>query len=112
MLTVSLHGIKIHAPIGVYKEEKILDNEFEVDVDVSVPATNPKEFPFIDYTLINKTVSEVFEERHELLEQLIKEIYNKLKAQFPESNKVKIVIRKKNPPMSGEVGYAQVGYEG
>lgn len=112
MLTVSLHGIKIYAPAGVYKEEKVLNNEFEVDVDVFVKATNPEEFPFVDYTLIKKIVTEGFEEQHDLLEQSIKVIHKKIKSQFPEASKAKIVIRKMNPPMPGEVRYAQVGYEG
>ena len=32
MLTVSLHGTKLYAPIGLYPEEHVLGNAFEVDV--------------------------------------------------------------------------------
>lgn len=112
MLVISLHNISISARKGVYDEEKILDNTFEVDVDISVPAGNTDEFPFVDYTLINKNVQEAFDQPHDLLEHFIRDIHRSLKSQFMEAEKINVVIRKLNPPMPGEVGYAQVCYEG
>ena len=38
MLTVSLYGITINAPIGLYPEEHILGTTFETDVDIWLPA--------------------------------------------------------------------------
>ena len=66
MLTVSLHGIKIHAPHGLYPEEHILGNSFVTDVDIWLPDTLP--WPFADYTLIQKTVSATFLQPGQLLE--------------------------------------------
>lgn len=112
MLTVSLHGIRIAATRGVFEEENKLDNTFEVDVDILVPALNTDEFPFVDYTLIRKNVQDVFEQPHKLLEHFIKDIHAALKTQFMEADKIKVVVRKLRPPMPGEVDYAQVSYEG
>jgi len=109
MLIVSLHKIKIHAPIGVYKEEKILGNDFEIDVDIALPDTQP--WPFADYTVIQKTVRRVLQQPGQLLETFVQQIHASLKENFPFSLKIKVTIRKLNPPMPGEVGYAQVCYE-
>ena len=34
MLTVSLHKIELHALVGLYEEEQIHGNNFEIDVDL------------------------------------------------------------------------------
>lgn len=112
MLTISLHDIKISATRGAYQQEQILENKFEVDVDIFVPVMNIEHPPFVDYTLIRQVVSNVFDTAHTYLEDIIEDIYKQLKARFSEAEKFKIVIRKLNPPMEGEVGYAQVAYEG
>lgn len=112
MFSVSLHGISITASRGVYAEEHVLDNRFEVDVDVQVPITDMSQVVFVDYTIIRKVVAEAFDTKHDLLEDFIRDIHKSLKEHFPESEKVKIVIRKLNPPMPGQVAYAQVAFEG
>ena len=109
MLTVSLHAITIHAPHGLYPEEHILGNNFEVDVDISLPDTQP--WPFADYTEIQKTVATIFHQPGHLLEAFVQNIHTALKEIFPCSLKIKVAIRKLNPPMAGHVKYAQVCYE-
>jgi dihydroneopterin aldolase len=109
MLTVSLHGIKLLAPHGLYPQEHILGNSFEVDVDVALPDAQP--WPYADYTLIQKTVAEVFNSKGQLLETFVYNIHGAIKERFPESLKVKVAVRKLNPPMPGTIAYAQVCYE-
>ncbi len=109
MLTVSLHGIKIHALIGLYPEEKITGNNFETDVDIWLPDAQP--WPFADYTLIQKIVSTAFEQHVELLEELVQSIYAALKDSFPIAVKIRVAVRKLNPPMDADVAYSQVCYE-
>ncbi len=109
MLTVSLHGIKLHALIGLYPEEKILGNNFEVDVDMWLPDALP--WPFADYSLVHKTVMEVFAQPGELLEQFVYNIHTELKVVLPMVEKVRVAVRKMNPPLPGEVAYSQVCYE-
>ena len=110
MLTVSLHGIKIHAPHGLYPQEHILGNNFEVDVDVWLPDIQP--WPFADYTLIQKTVANIFEQPGQLLETFVQNIHTALIELLPISLKIRVAVRKLNPPMAGYVAYAQVCYEG
>lgn len=111
MLTVSLHGIHIHAPHGLYPQEHILGNEFEIDVDVFANV-HSDEWPFIDYTQIHEAVVEIFNQPGHLLETFVKNIHAALKMKFPEAQKVRVAVRKLRPPMAGDVRYSQVCYEG
>jgi len=109
MLTVSLHGIKIHAPHGLYPQEYILGNKFEVDVDVWLPDVHP--WPFADYTLLRQIVADNFAQPGQLLETFVANIHAAIKAQIPVSEKVRVAVRKMHPPMPGDVTYSQVVYE-
>jgi dihydroneopterin aldolase len=110
MLSISLHGIKIVAPIGMYPEEKITPNTFETDVDVWT-AEGQGEWPFVDYAMIHTIVSDVFAQPAEMLETLVKGIHTRVRQQFPEATKIRVAVRKLNPPLSHEVKYSQVVYE-
>ena len=109
MLTVSLHGIQIHANVGLYPEEKITGNDFETDVDVWLPDAQP--WPFADYTLISAIVADVFSKPGDLIETCVAEIHERLKGEFPMSGKIRVCVRKLRPPMPGSVAYSQVCYE-
>jgi len=109
MLTVSLHGIKIHAAIGLYPKELIKGNTFEIDVDLTLPDAQP--WPFADYSLIQKIVADIFQPPGQLIEPFVLKIHDALKETFPIAEKIKVTIRKLNPPMPGEAAYAQVCYE-
>lgn len=112
MLTVSVHGIRLHAKVGLYPEEKITGNDFEIDVDVEVANADINTLPFIDYAVINDLVNEAFALQGELLEAFVKAIYGQIKNMFQEATRVKVVIRKLHPPMKGSVQYSQVSFEG
>ncbi|MES2479824.1 MAG: dihydroneopterin aldolase [Bacteroidota bacterium] len=109
MFTVSLHQIKIFAPIGLYPQEKILGNRFEVDLDVDVK--DYTEHHFVDYTILNDCIHLVFEAQEEVLELLAIKIYKAVKDRFSFVQRIKITVRKYNPPMRGDVGYSQVIFE-
>jgi len=112
MLTVSLQGIRLHAPHGVYPQEHILGNDFEVDVDIFIPVSNAQPWPFVDYTLINELVNTVFSKEGQLLETFVYNIHTALKQNIPEAEKIKVAVRKLHPPLPGDVRAAQVCYEG
>ncbi len=111
MLTVSLHGIKLHAPHGLYPQEHVLGNEFEIDVDV-LAAANTQPWPFIDYTLIHAIVIEIFSQPGQLLEGFVQNIHSALKEHIPVAEKIKVAVRKLHPPLPGTVNYSQVCFEG
>lgn len=111
MLTVSLHGIRIDAYHGLYAEEQVLGNRFEVDVDVHMPTVGEEELPFVDYTLIRSVVAEVFLEKGQLLEKFVLQIHQSLRRHIAGAEKIKVAVRKLAPPMEGDIRYAQVCYE-
>jgi len=109
MLTVSLHGIKLHALVGLYPEEQISGNDFEIDVDVWLSDIEP--WYFADYTLIRKIVADVFENKEKLIETCVQKIYAALKAEFPVAEKIRVAVKKLHPPMPGDVAYSMVTFE-
>jgi len=111
MLTVSLHNIRIHGKHGLFPEEAVLGNWFEVDVDVKASTSEEEEWPFIDYGMINKAVHDIFISPTKLLETLVKKVHTAIKAESPAGAIVRVAIRKMHPPVPGDVGYSQVCYE-
>ena len=100
MLTISLHCIRIHGPHGLYPEEAETGNDFEVDVDVRLPATIKDEWPLVDYSRINDIVRSVMKgERVPLLEMLVRNIWMGIRAEWPQLTHIKVTIRKLRPPM-------------
>jgi dihydroneopterin aldolase len=110
MLTVSLHGIKLNAPHGLYPQEQVLGNEFEVDVDVFITAP-AQPWPFVDYTLIHSVVTEVFNREGQLLETFVQNIHGTLKEHIAVAEKIRVAVRKLHPPLQGYVNYSQVCFE-
>lgn len=111
MFTVSLHGIKIHAPIGLYPEEKITGNDFEIDIDIRVLNEGQAELPFWDYSIIYGIVSGIFRPPGDLLESYVADIHRVLKEEFPQADTVRVAIRKLQPPLGGDVRYSMVTLE-
>jgi 7,8-dihydroneopterin aldolase/epimerase/oxygenase len=109
MLTVSLHGILLHASVGLYPEEKIYGNDFETDVDIWLPDAQP--WPFADYTFIRNIVADVFSRPCDLIETCVAEIHLRLKNEFPMAGKIRVCVKKLRPPMPGQVAYSMVCYE-
>lgn len=112
MLSISLHNIRIHAPHGLYPEEALRGNDFEVDVMVHLPTLISDEWPMIDYARVHELVNEVMTgSRVELLETLVREIWLRIHREWPELGFIKVCVRKLRPPMAGDVAAAQVCFE-
>jgi 7,8-dihydroneopterin aldolase/epimerase/oxygenase len=111
MLTVSLHGIKLSAPIGLFPQELIIQNNFIVDVDIVLPTEPEKDLPFADYGIINEAVQIVFNQGGQLLETLALEIHKLLSIKFLQALKIRVSIKKLHPPLPGMQDYAMVVYE-
>ncbi|MEO6832437.1 MAG: dihydroneopterin aldolase [Chitinophagaceae bacterium] len=112
MLSIAVHNIQIRASHGMYPEEAILGNDFEVDVDVCLPVTIKDDWPLIDYARISEIVHFVLlAEAVPLLEMLVRDIWLKINQEWPELSHIKITIRKLNPQMKGSNKHAQVTFE-
>lgn len=109
MLQVSLSGIKLHAPVGLYQQETVLGNRMEVDVVLWLPDALP--WPYADYGIIRQVVADTFAQHGQLLETFVYNIHKQMLVSFPVAEKVRVAVRKYHPPMPGEVDFAQVCYE-
>lgn len=109
MLTVSLAGVRFHAPVGLYPQEAFLLNEIEINISVS-QAADIDELPLIDYTTLHSIAANAVREPAALLETIVQRIVRKIEVQYP-GNKMKVAVRKLNPPMQGQVDYSEVQWE-
>lgn len=109
MLTVSLSGVRFKAPVGLYPQEAYIHNEIELSLSVSREATID-ELPLIDYTVLHTIASEAVSEPAALLETLLQRIVSRITSSYPDT-KVRVAVRKLNPPMQGRVDYSEVKWE-
>ena len=117
MAVVALEGMQFFSYHGLHEEERVLGTHFILDVwiqtdikEVKVIKENDIEqvLGSINYALVYDVCRIQMQKPQKLLEQLIKNILLELKKQFSELQMVRIRIRKKNPPLDGQVNYALV----
>ncbi len=113
MLSISLHSISLHGPHGMYAEEADNGNDFEVDVTVRLPAQITDEWPLIDYARINELVRQVVKgARVPLLEMLVRDVWTRIRSEWPQLTHIKVSIRKLRPAIKGNIKSAEVCFEG
>lgn len=107
MLSIHLHQLQIHAYHGLYEEEKVLGNDFVVDLTVGYqPASLPiKEIEeTINYVSLYELVQKHMQNATPLLETVVSNIALAILAQFSLAEEVNIAIRKSYPPIAGFTG--------
>ena len=110
---IDLIGLRFFGEHGMYQEELKVGNEFEIDVSLQCKA--PKKIiteidQTVNYVEVYRIVQEEFAIRRILLETCAMEIAHKIQEQFPDVEKVSIVIRKLNPPITNFSGSVSVTY--
>lgn len=114
MLSIELKQLKFHANHGLYKEEKVIGADFEVDVTVlHFPNTTPVIHlnDTIDYTIVYRIVKKHMEQPAELLETLAMRIAHEIFSKFSHVEEINIYIRKLNPPIIAFRGELGVRYQ-
>jgi dihydroneopterin aldolase len=109
MLTVSLSGVKFKAPIGLYPQEALTQNDIEINISVSIPSLLD-ELPLIDYTKLHQFAMDAVLEPTALLETIVQRIVYKIESVYPGS-KITVAVRKLHPPMQGQIDYSEVKWE-
>ncbi len=113
MLSIHLHNIIIFAHHGIYAEEKILGNEFELNITIK---HTPEQLPVkhlsdtIDYSLVYELVKKRMALPTPLLETVVTEIAQQILAEFSLAEEVSISIRKMYPPISQMQGSVGVSF--
>lgn len=107
MFTISLHGILIDALLGVFPEEKIVPNRFEVDIDLHAPENTG----FINYGDFQEIAAAAFQQGYDTLEDCCKFMLDEAYKRFPQAVKGSAIIRKYTLPFGAPVRYARVQLE-
>ena len=111
--TIELKGLRFFAEHGLYPEEEILGNEFEIDIALQYKAPEESVVSIeqtINYVEVFRIVKETFMERQQLLETCARQIAGKLQEQFPQIVQLTVSIRKLNPPIINFTGSVGVTY--
>jgi dihydroneopterin aldolase len=113
MLTIGLEQVHFHAYHGLYPEEKIIGNDFVLDVYVTIPGAShiDKISETVNYAGLLNVVRPIMEIPQPLLEQVVYALTDAIKAKYPEIQKSVISLRKMNPPMGASVRNSVVSLE-
>jgi dihydroneopterin aldolase len=109
MYTIHLNNLRFNGFHGLYPAEKLLGNEFEVQLSIQVDASpsHSTGAPSLDYVLAYAIIRECMDQPTPLLEELAMTIARKLLNKFPIASKVHIALFKLHPPIpafEGKVG--------
>jgi dihydroneopterin aldolase len=112
MITISLHGAEFFAYHGFYPEEQKLGAMFIVDTEVSFsPNTDLKDDEIgntVDYEQLYEIVEKEMKHTRKLIETVAQAIADGTKKKFPLAEKVRVSIKKLNPPLKGRVDYSKI----
>jgi 7,8-dihydroneopterin aldolase/epimerase/oxygenase len=111
--TIKLKALTLHGKHGFYKDERIDGNTFEIDVKASgdfkkAISKNDLEHTF-NYEIAENIASDVINGPSELLiESLCYRIGELIFQKSPGIRKLKVSVRKINPPIQSKAAYAEI----
>lgn len=126
MALMALQGMRFYAHHGYYEEERIIGNNFVLDVLVSVSAAGasktdelyPKEKekkvdryakqkeehpPTVNYETVYLLCKGVMDEPSQLLETVVHQVAVSISGYFPQVKGLAVRLRKMSPPLGGRV---------
>ena len=113
MFTINLHNLIFHSYHGIHEEERILGNEFEVNVNLSFIAD--EYITTLEQTINYATVYEIIKQRMltatPLLETLVQNLAEEIRAFDNRIQSISVSVEKKNPPIANMEGSVSVHYK-
>ncbi|MFM6953638.1 MAG: dihydroneopterin aldolase [Sphingobacteriaceae bacterium] len=109
--TVALRDVRFYAYHGYYPEEQQIGGVFYVDIVVSVTEANSATDDLVDtlnYEYLFAIAKDEMQKTHKLIETPAQHMLDKVLGAFPAAARIEVSIRKANPPLAGEVAYAEV----
>ncbi len=105
--TIEVNGIKLYAFHGCLPEEGRIGGHYLVDVslqtDFSEAAITDELIKTVDYVDINKIVKEEMAIRSKLIEHVGQRIFDRIKKEVKNVDKLRIKVIKICPPINGDV---------
>jgi len=107
LATIGLNGARFNAAIGWYPEERVLKNNFVVDLSVSFESqtsfTDDSLTNSVDYMLLHEICRQVFNKEAKLIETVAQQIIDEIVEQFEEVLEVSVTIKKLSPPIKAQI---------
>ena len=98
---VALEKVRFFSPIGYYEEERLLRNEFLVDVHVFFPFCSPDPEDLVNtvnYEELFQLLTAVMKSERKLLESAAEELLSGIRSRYTFVHEIHITIRKLTPP--------------
>lgn len=114
MIKIHLNNLQFHAYHGLFEEEQILGNDFEVNISIEQKLVNEKIESIhqtIDYSKVYAIVKERMEQATPLLETIAQEVCTKILDEFDLAEKIHFSIKKLNPPITQFQGNVGISFE-
>lgn len=108
---VGLQGIRFFAYHGFYPMEQILGNEFFVDIEVAFEVTESGEDNLektVNYEQLYQIAMSEMNKTKKLIETVAHEILKRIQEKFTFVKTSRVVIRKMQPAIQGEVNQSFV----
>lgn len=103
---IRLVGLRFHAYHGVAAQERLVGNDYEVDlrlhVDVERAVLSDEVADTVNYAEVFQVVRKQMERPSDLVEHVAGRIAQALLDQWPQVADVSIVLTKRNPPMGAD----------
>ncbi len=105
---IHIEGMEFYAYHGHFKEERIVGNDFIIDVKIKTnlePAALSDQIEdALDYQHIYNLIREEMKVKSALLENIADRILNAVYIEFPDQVEyVEVKISKLNPPLAGKI---------
>lgn len=113
MLTIHLDKLKFHSFHGIYDEEKIIGNPFEVSaiVELDVQEKITRLHQTVDYVVIYDIIKTRMLKSTALLETVAQELTELVHDTDKRIKSVSITIKKLSPPVENFQGTVGVSYK-
>lgn len=104
-ITTSIHieAMRIHAFHGVMEQERVVGNDYLIDVSIDYPWTKAAETDRVEDTMsyadLADIIRDVMSVPSSLLENVAKRMADAITAAFPQTTAIHIKITKLAPPM-------------
>ena len=108
---VALREVRFFSPIGFYEEERVIGNEFFVNLEVEFPFQNSDAEDLdntINYESLYQILVEVMTPKRKLLESVLEDILDRVLKNYLFIHKALVSIRKINPPFGGDLANSEV----
>lgn len=113
MFTINLHNLIFHAFHGLYDEERMLGNEFIVNVSIGFNAVEQVNelHQTMNYVAVYDIIKQHMQQPTPLLETLTQQMAKALQAYDTRMKSISISIEKKNPPITQIQGSVSIVYK-